>query len=236
LGALVNLITAVGNDAFGKMLQESCKVLGINTDAWIIKSKGNTGVYVATFENDGELFAAFNATAIQETIRTSEIMKHKKMIIDCDLLVLDLNLTEKILKLAIELRDGRPIMVDAVSVTNVNRVEAFIDKIDILKLNRLEAEQLTGLTLDTKERVKQACRQIVGYGVKRVFVTMGMAGACAADKNDELIVPAVPIPVDDLAGAGDAFAAGIAMNITKSLRSQAQSGVMYSAEHLKSRA
>jgi len=233
--AQVHLITAVGNDPFGKMLQESCKTLGINTDAWIIKKKASTGVYVAALEDDGELYTAFNATSVQESIKTSEITKHKKLILNSDLLVLDLNLSEKILNLAIELRDRRPIMVDAVSVAKVPRLEGFIDKIDVLKLNRIEAEHLTGIILDTKERVMQASRQIVSYGVKRVFVTLGVAGVCAADSHGEIIVPAVPTPVKDVTGAGDAFAAGIAMNISKTLRTQAQAGVMFAAEHLRSK-
>jgi len=233
--AKVHLITAVGNDPFGKMLQESCKNIGINTDAWIIKKSANTGVYVAALEETGELFTAFNSTAIQESIRTTEIMKHKELITTSDLLIVDLNLSEKILNLLIELRNGLPIMVDVVSVAKVTKIESFVDKIDVLKLNRVEAEYMTGIKLDTKERVKQACRQIVSYGVKRVFITLGMAGVCAADSHDDIIVPAIPMAVSDLAGAGDAFAAGIAMNINQSLLTQAQAGVKFAAEHLKSR-
>jgi len=233
--AMVHLVTAVGNDPFGKMLQESCKTLGINTDAWIIKKNANTGVYVAALEENGELFAAFNSTSIQESIRTAEIMKHKELIISSDLLIVDLNLSEKILNLLIELRDGRPIMVDVVSAAKVPRIKSLVDKIDMLKLNRVEAEHMTGIKLDTKERVKQACRQIVSQGVKRVFITLGMAGVCAADNHDDIIVPAIPMAVRDVTGAGDAFAAGIAMNINESLLAQAQAGVKFAAEHLRSK-
>jgi len=233
--ANVHLITAVGNDPFGKMLQESCRTLGINTDAWIIKKNADTGVYVAALEDDGELFAAFNATTIQESIRTAEITKHKKLIESSDLLVMDLNLSDKILNLAIELREGRPIMIDVVSAAKVPRIEPIIEKIDILKLNRIEAEHLTGIKLDTKERVKQAGRLIVSHGVKRVFITLGMAGVCAAEAQSEIIVPAIPMAVKDVTGAGDAFAAGVAMNINRSLRDQAQAGVKYAAEYLRSK-
>jgi len=228
----VDLITAVGNDPFGTLLRESCAGIGINTDAWIVKSNASTGVYLASLENDGELYAGFNATSAPESIRTAELAKHKKVIKEADLLIMDLNLTEKVLNLSLEHRDGRPVMVDAVSVAKVPRISSFLEKVDILKLNRLEAEELTGIKLDTKDRVKQASNNIINRGVKRVFITMGVAGVCAADGNNAIFVPAIPVVVKDVTGAGDAFSAGIAMNFEKDMRSQAEAGVKFAAEHL----
>jgi len=229
----VDLITAVGNDPFGSLLRESCTAIGINTDAWIVKNNVSTGVYLAALENDGELYAGFNATTAPESIRTAELTKHKGLIKEADLLILDLNLSEKILALAIELRDGSPIMADAVSVAKTPRIASFLGKIDILKLNRLEAEELTGINLDNKERVRQAANNIVSRGVGRVFITLGMAGVCAADSSSSIFVPALPIVVKDVTGAGDAFSAGIALKFDKKLRAQAESGVKLAAEHLE---
>ena len=232
-GAQVDLITAVGDDPLGALLKDSCHDIGINTDAWIIKSNMSTGVYLAALDNDGEMYAAFNAMTVPESIKTAEITKHKAIIKEADLLILDLNLTEKILGAALELRGGGATMVDVVSVAKVPRVTGFLDKIDMIKLNRLEAECLTGIKLDTKERVKQACYSIVGRGVKRVFITLGMAGACAADKNNAIFVPALPVAVKDVTGAGDAFSAGIALYFSRDLRTQAEQGMAFAAEHLR---
>jgi len=228
----VDLITAIGDDPFGNLLQESCAGIGINTDAWIVKSNISTGVYLASLDNTGELHAGFNATTAPESIRTAEMTKHKNRIKDADLLILDLNLSEKIIALAIELRNELPIMVDAVSAEKAPRIKGFLGKIDILKLNRIEAEALTGIALDTKQRVKQAAYSLVSSGAKRVFITLGMAGVCAADANTVIFVPAVPIVVKNTAGAGDAFSAGIAMKYTKDLRTQAEAGVSLAAEHI----
>jgi pseudouridine kinase len=232
----VDLITAIGNDPFGNLLRESCANIGINTDAWIVKNNISTGVYLASLENTGELFAGFNATIAPESIKTAELTKHRNRIKDADLLILDLNLSEKIIALAIELRNERPIMVDAVSAVKAPRIKDVLGKIDILKLNRLEAEVLTGITLDTKQRVKQAAYSLVGSGVTRVFITLGMAGVCAADASKAIFVPAVPIVVKDVTGAGDAFTAGIAMKFTEDLRTQAEAGIALAAEHLGRRA
>jgi len=232
-GEDVSLIAAVGTDPFGNLLQESCSDIGINTDAWIIKNNISTGVYLATLENTGELYAGFNAVTAAESIKTAEITKHKKIIREANLLILDLNLSEKILATVLELREDGPIMVDAVSVSKVKRIEKLLDRVDILKMNRLEAEHLTGITLDTKERVKQAGYNLVNRGVKRVFITLGMAGVCAVEDKTAIFIPALPIAVKDVTGAGDAFTAGVALRLEKDLRTQAEYGVTLAAEHLK---
>jgi len=232
----VDLITAIGNDPFGNLLRESCSGIGINTDAWIIKNNISTGLYLDTLESNGELHAGFNAMTAPESIRTAELTKHKTIIKDADLLVLDLNLSEKILALSLDLRDDGPVLVDAVSIAKVHRIMNLLNRVDILKLNRLEAEELTGITLDTKERVKQAGYNIVGRGVKRVFITLGVAGVCAVDDGNAIFVPASPIAVKGVKGvkgAGDAFAAGLAINLDKDIRAQAENGVKLAAEHLE---
>ena len=231
-GEDVSLITAVGNDPFGSILRDNCANLGINTDAWITKNNTSTGINLSTLENNGELHTAFSAVTAPESIRTAEITKHKGLIKDADLLILDLNLSEKILAVILELRDRSPVMVDSVSVDKVKRSQGILDKIDVMKLNRLEAENLTGITLETKERVKQAAYNIINRGVKRVFITMGMAGVCAADGNTAIFVPALPIAVKNKTGAGDAFSTGLALKIDKDLRAQAESGIALAAEHI----
>jgi len=232
-GADVRLITAVGSDPLGALLKDSCDELRINTDSWIIKENISTGVYLATLENDGELYAAFNAMNVTESISKSEITKHKACIRDAELLVLDLNLTEKILAHCLELRETGPVMVDVVSAQKVHRIAGMLDRVDILKLNRLEAEKLTGISLGTKERVEQAGYSLVNSGVGRVFITLGMAGVCACEDKNAIFVPALPVAVKDVTGAGDAFAAGVALSLNKDLRKQAEQGIAFAAEHLR---
>jgi len=229
----VELIAAVGNDPLGSLLRKNCRDLGMNTDSWIIKNNTSTGVYVAALKNDGEMYVAFNATAAPEAIKIVDITKYKGLIKETDLLILDLNLTERVLGAILDMRGDRPVIIDAVSVAKVPRIENLLEKVDILKLNRIEAECLTGITLETKERVKQACYNIIGRGVNRVFITLGMAGVCVADKNYKAIfVPAVPLVVRDVTGAGDAFTAGIALAYNHDMRTQAESGIALAAEHL----
>lgn len=232
-GAEVNLITAVGDDALGVLLKESCSDLGINTDAWIIKSHMCTCVNLETLESNGKLHTAFNAMTVPEAIKTSELARFRSHILEADLLILDLNITEKILAAALEMRCGRPVLVDSVSASKAMRIGNLLDKVDILKLNRRQAESLTGIPLDSKERVKFACNMLVDRGVGRVFCTLGVAGACASDEHNTIFIPTQPVAVKDIAGAGAAFVTGLALGMAYDIRTQAEQGVSYALQHLE---
>jgi len=232
--AKVNFITAVGDDPLGNFLKEGCEACGINTSAWIIRQNTGTGVYSAAIDSDGELYTAFNAMTVQESIKISEITQRKDIIKTADLLIAETNLTEKILKAVFDIRGELPVMVDAVSAVKTPRIENMLSRISLLKLNRLEAERLTGLTLDTKEKLKHVCYSILNRGVLRVFITLGIAGVCAADRSGVIFVPAQPVAVRNVTGAGDAFSAGVALRFNEDLRTQAEYGTELAALHLRS--
>jgi len=232
-GAEVSLITAAGDDALGALLRASCREIGINTDAWIIKNSANTCVSLTAMDSDGTPSVKMNAMTAPESIKAGDITKHKNLIINADLLIIDLNITEKALLAALEIRGEKPVLIDTVSPEKAHRISDYLEHVDIIKLNREQAESLSGISLDTKERVKQACFNLVNRGAGRVFITLGMAGACAADKNNAIFVPAHPVAVKDVIGAGDAFATGLALSMTKDLRAQAQQAVQFAHDHLK---
>lgn len=232
-GADVSLITAVGDDALGALLKDSCEGIGINTSAWIVKRNMNTCVNLETFDSNGIMNTGFSAMTVPEAIRTGDITKHKDLIKEADLLILDLNLTTKIIGVILELRSNSPVLVDAVSAQKAKRIEGMLEHVDILKLNRRQAESLTGIPLDSKERVKHACYSLVDRGARRVFVTLGIAGVCAADENSTIFVPTHPVAVRNVAGAGAAFVTGLAMGMDLDLRSQAEKGVSFAQRHLE---
>jgi len=234
LGAKVDFITAVGADPLGDYLQKVCVSRGINVQQWIVRENVSTGVYSAALDIDGELYAAFNAMAVVESINAGDLYKLEETILAADLLVADTNLTDDALSAIFELRGGNPIMVDAVSVAKAPRISGLLSKISILKLNRAEAQELTDITLDSGEKVRLACAGLVSRGVKRVFITLGPDGACAADANGAEFIDAEPVAVQNVTGAGDAFATGVALRFRETLISQAQYGAQLAALHLRS--
>ncbi|GGM26908.1 carbohydrate kinase family protein [Micromonospora yangpuensis] len=111
--------------------------------------------------------------------------------------------------LAVARERGLTTSVDAASAAPLRQVgaEAFLTwvrDVDLLLVNADEATALAGGT----EPAAQA-RTLSGW-VRRVVVKRGAAGALWADRDVTVDGPAAPqVPVVDVTGAGDAFAAGL---------------------------
>ena len=102
-----------------------------------------------------------------------------------------------------------PIYIDPVSTALSARVKPGLDGIDTLKPNRLEAEYLTGMTIQTEADYRAAATALLDMGVRRVFLSMGSEGMMAADRNNMYIVSEYPAEVVCTTGAGDSATAAI---------------------------
>ena len=233
LGAETRLITAIGGDDLGRYLLENCQALGIGTEGWTVRAEMGTGVYSAAIGHNGELYVAFCTADAVESITAADLAPHKRAIQEAHLLVVDANLTQEALRAALALRRGKPVLADAVSVAKAPRLAPLLSEIDILKLNRMEAACLTGRDTDTENGPAQACGDLLAQGAGRVFITLGVEGVCAADQNGIHTVPALPVAVQNVTGAGDAFSAGVAFAFREPLKAQAQFGAEMAARHLR---
>jgi sugar/nucleoside kinase (ribokinase family) len=80
--------------------------------------------------------------------------------------------------------------------------------VDVFTPNSAEAATLTGET----EPAKQA-RLFLDAGCAVAGITRGNEGALVMSASETLEMPAVPVPVVDMSGAGDAFVAGLIVGL-----------------------
>lgn len=90
----------------------------------------------------------------------------------------------------------------------------FLDRLDVLVLNEVEAEQLLGSPV-TPENSAQAAIALSELGPKTVVVTLGAAGAVVAASGETTVVPAPVVTVIDTTGAGDAFTGAFAAELAR---------------------
>lgn len=84
-----------------------------------------------------------------------------------------------------------------------NKIET-LKHVDILKVNDLEMEVLTGM-----KDIRQASQQLYDWGVKEVLVTLGSLGSIIYDGKDYYKIPAYkPNEVVDATGCGDTYITG----------------------------
>lgn len=78
----------------------------------------------------------------------------------------------------------------------------------LIKPNRYELELLTGKSLDTREELLSAARELVEGGVGVVAVSLGGEGALITDGVTALAAKPLKIAVNSTVGAGDSMVAG----------------------------
>ncbi len=84
---------------------------------------------------------------------------------------------------------------------------------DLLKCNRGELSELSGRPLESLADVRSAVQELAGRRCGRAVVTLGMAGAIAADGSRTWLAQAPRIEAVSAVGSGDAFLAGLACGL-----------------------
>ena len=81
--------------------------------------------------------------------------------------------------------------------------------------NEHEAEELTGIQVETERDALECSHLFHQKGVKNVIITLGKRGAFVSDGSCSEMVPAYPVTPLDTSGAGDSFNGGVAYALSK---------------------
>ena len=102
-----------------------------------------------------------------------------------------------------------PIFCDPVSTVKAEKIRPILGRLHTLKPNRLEAELLSGVKIETTEDVYKAADKLLEMGVHRMFISMGGDGILAAMGDEKLLLPNIPGNMVNTTGCGDAAMAAI---------------------------
>lgn len=209
LGADVTIVSAVGDDEFGRMIRNDLACAGVHvhnlmtvrdrrTATWagVLSPRGDLDVGVF----DGEILAVLSAQAIEE--RTQSIA-------DADLIALDATLPRTTIDTIVGIAQKHrvPLNLNPASVARAQTVTDCVGKFTLVTANALEAGVLTKRSIASIDDAVGAAKSLIEYGVERVIITLGAEGVIYADARETRYKPALPTRFVDTTGAGDAFAA-----------------------------
>ena len=214
LGINVSLISVLGGDLFGQRLAEATAQAGVNVDTLQVLPDHRTASYMALHGPAGELSFAVNDMRILEALSPTLLQTHQQWLQLADCVVLDCNLSSPSLAWLLQpvtTRDALPpIFVDGVSVAKCTRLMPHLAHIHTLKVNRLEAQALTGQALGCVDDALRASRQLHDLGVRNVVLSLGKDGACWCDDLGQVgHSPSGNVQIVNTNGAGDAMTAGL---------------------------
>ena len=110
---------------------------------------------------------------------------------------------------------GKPFILNPAPYVPVP--EGLFDGVDYVTPNETEAEQFTGVKVDTVEDCRLAAAKFFEMGVKNVIITLGVRGAFFTDGQNEILVPSLKVKAVETTGAGDAFNGGLATAIAEGM-------------------
>jgi len=221
LGAQVRLCAVVGNDQEGRIVRDEARNLGIGVTGLITAADRPTTSkcrLIARHQQmvrlDRERRGGFSKQIEAQLLRrVREAVKWADAIVLSD--YLKGVLTPALCRAAISAARGKPVVVDP-----KGRDWSKYAGATMLKPNRREAQDFTGLNVDDDASAAKAALQIrKQVRVKHCLITRGERGMTLAEsvpvsKAPELLhLPSRPREVFDVTGAGDVVAATLALSL-----------------------
>ncbi|WP_042166447.1 ribokinase [Streptomyces sp. NBRC 110035] len=214
LGAEVSLVTAVGDDDFGRAARALWQEEGVAADR-VLTAEAPTMVGFILVEPSGENRISIAPGALDE-LDAAAVESFRAEIAAADILVVSMEIPEA--AVAAALRAGR----DAGTPTLLNPAPArrlpddLWPLIDVITPNQTEAPVLLGLQeghgQDDEELARRLCALTGGAAV----LTRGDQGALVVQAGVTTRIPPHPArTVVDTTGAGDSFTAALAVTLAE---------------------
>ncbi|MCK9151232.1 carbohydrate kinase family protein [Methanobacterium alcaliphilum] len=198
LGLPSGLITWIGNDYWGNIIQNDLKNRGINSKR-LKKIEYPTGKAFISVDNSGKrsIYSFLGANEkLKLTPEDTEYIKSSEML---HLTGIYWEVAQKAAKYAKKLSFAPGALL---SSYGIEKLKPVLQNTDILFLNEKEVEILTG------NNIMEGSKLLIDEGVSAVIITQGANGATLFVENKEIHDPVGKAKVVDTTGAGDAFAAG----------------------------
>ena len=205
------MITALGDDSYGRMILEDFRENGIDTSESLQVKGKSSGVFIQIQDENNDMHMAICDMSILENITPDFIFSKQKLLANANLVVIDPSLSDETIQTIIEVcRDVTPIYIDPISDNFAAKLRPYVKDFELIKPNRGELASLTGMDTSSRPAIEKAGKSLLDQGLKKLVVSMSQDGIlymdqertiCRRFKEEKHMVNA--------SGAGDALMAAI---------------------------
>lgn len=212
-GARVRMLACIGADAHGAALRSALDNDDIDTSGLQVSPSHATGVACVVVEDNGQNRIIHMPGANEALTLTDDQLRRE--LADVNAVVLQFEtpmpLVERALHMAAHL--GCRVILNPSPVKPL-RPELWAH-VDTLVVNETEAQALCRQAVQTPAQAVEAAIALRARGPQRVVVTLGGAGAIAADAQGCRHHPSRPVTVVDTTAAGDTFLGALATALAR---------------------
>ncbi|HEX5840748.1 MAG TPA: ribokinase [Anaerolineales bacterium] len=212
LGARVAFIARVGADRRGREIVKRLKEEGVNTKFIVRDQIDHTGVALVMVGGDGEK-QILSVPGANDELSVDQVRRAAAAIQAARVLLTQLEVPLETLLLAARLarEAGAKVLLDPSPPTSLP--DELMQLVSLIKPNAREAEALTGILSKDRDSARKAAQRLIERGVGSVAVQAGDDGNLILTPEQEYWFPRIPVQSIDATGAGDAFAAGLAVGL-----------------------
>lgn len=212
LGARVALVSRLGVDRRGKEILKRLKEEGVDTHLIVRDRDDPTGVALIMVGGGGEK-KILTAPGAKRELNVDQVHHAATAIQSAQVLLIQLGIPLESVQLAVRLayKAGAKVILDP--SPPISLPDELIHVVSLIKPNAREAEALTGVKSQDRNSAREAAKRLLERGVGAVAVQAGEEGNLIVTPEEEYWFPEIPVQSIDETGAGDAFAAALAVGL-----------------------
>jgi ribokinase len=212
LGAQVSMIGCIGNDANGAQLKQGLEKEGIDCTGVSVDPHLPTGVAVITVD-DASQNAIVIVAGSNGALTPAAVAEHEKTVAEAAVVVCQLESPGETVFDAMRSarRHGCVVVLNPAPVTGP-LTRAWLETVDYLIPNEIEAAALSGVKVVSPETARAAAWALREQGARHVIVTLGAQGVFVLGADEGPMggkhYPARRVEAVDTTAAGDTFVGG----------------------------
>jgi ribokinase len=214
LGAHVALIAKVGKDDRGDDIIEKLNAEGVDSQFVFRDAQTPTGISLIQVDEHGQKQMMISSSASQQLTK-DEVEQAAETIRSAKILMTQLEIPFEAAQQAIHIAHEAGVRVLLDPSPPIKLPDELFQKVDVIKPDTKEAESITGIHVQDQATAKQAAEKLLQKGVKIVAVQAGDTGDLLVWQAGECWLPRIPVHSIDATGAGDAFAAALAVALVE---------------------
>ncbi len=211
-GARTAMIGRIGDDDFGRTLLDNLKTCGVDAAAVTTDSERGTGMSVAILQDSGD-YGAVIVSGSNLAIKSGALAQIWSELGGAKVLVLQNEVPHAVnVAAALAARQaGATVLLNAAPARPLDA--ELLDNVDVLIVNRVEAEGISGLPVSDRLSALAALSRLAG-GKRAVVITLGGDGLVIGPRSgDPVQMAALPVDVTSTHGAGDCFVGVLAAHM-----------------------
>ncbi|MBC8146285.1 MAG: ribokinase [bacterium] len=213
LDAHTSLVARIGANGVGAI--NHLNEFGVDTSNVRVDESVSTGIALIVVDASGEKTITVHRGA-NERISVADVSAASDVIASADILMVQLEIPIDVVYYALKL--GRELktmtVLDPAPATALD--DELLVLVDVIRPNATEAETLTGVHVVDSGSALRAAHELIRRGAGIAAVAAAGDGNVIASRDSEHCVPLFDVQSIDATGAGDAFAAALAIRIWES--------------------